>query len=126
MRKNIIISVLLFLGAFCAEAQHYDRGYETVPSSPFIKKGTWSVGGTAGYSQHINDSYNLLVISNINSEGYSLSVKPHLMYSIRDNMAAGLNKKPLTHEEVKETADMVADQFERLIYNTIVNIGRDK
>ena len=42
------------------------------------------------------------------------------------NMAAGLNKKPLTHEEVKETADMVADQFERLIYNTIINIGRDK
>ena len=90
MRKNIIISVLLFLGAFCAEAQHYDRGYETVPSSPFIKKGTWSVGGTAGYSQHINDSYNLLVISNINSEGYSLSVKPSLMYAIKDNMAVGL------------------------------------
>ena len=81
---------MLFLGAFSAEAQHYDRGYETVPSSPFIEKGTWSVGGTAGYSQHINDSYNLLVFSNINSEGYSLSVKPSLMYAIKDNMAVGL------------------------------------
>ncbi len=38
------------------------------------------------------------------------------------NMAAGLNKKPLTHEEVKETADRVADRFQRLIYNFIINL----
>ncbi len=38
------------------------------------------------------------------------------------NMAAGLSKKPLTHEEVKETADMVSEQFKKLIYNTVVNI----
>ena len=112
MRKNIIISVLLFLGAFCAEAQHYDRGYETVPSSPFIKKGTWSVGGTAGYSQHINDSYNLLVISNINSEGYSLSVKPHLMYSIRDNMAVGLKFSYNRNMFDLSTAELAMAQIE--------------
>ena len=41
------------------------------------------------------------------------------------NPAAGLNKKPLTHEEVKETADMVADQFQKLIYNTIINMGKE-
>ncbi|MBE6671042.1 MAG: purine-nucleoside phosphorylase [Ruminococcaceae bacterium] len=41
------------------------------------------------------------------------------------NMAAGLNTKPLTHEEVKETADMVAEQFQKLIYNTIINIGKE-
>lgn len=39
------------------------------------------------------------------------------------NPAAGLNKKPLTHEEVKETADMVADQFRQLIYNAILKMG---
>lgn len=38
------------------------------------------------------------------------------------NMAAGLSKKPLTHEEVKETACMVSEQFEKLIYNTVINI----
>ena len=41
------------------------------------------------------------------------------------NMAAGLNKKPLTHAEVKETADMVADQFQKLIYNAIINMNRE-
>lgn len=88
--KIRIILMMLFLGAVSAGAQHYDRGYETVPSSPFIKKGTWSVGGTAKYSQHINDKYSMLVISNINSEGYNISVKPKLMYAFNDNMEAGI------------------------------------
>ena len=39
------------------------------------------------------------------------------------NMAAGLNKQPLTHEEVKETADRGADMFKKLIFNAIINIG---
>ena len=90
MRKTILISILLFLGAISAGAQQYDRGYETVPSSPFIKKGTWGIGGTARYSQHINDASSLLVISNINSTGYNVSVNPKVMYAIKDNMAVGL------------------------------------
>ena len=90
MRKTILISILLFLGAISAGAQQYDRGYETVPSSPFIKKGTWGIGGTARYSQHINDANSLLVISNINSTGYNVSVNPKVMYAIKDNMAVGL------------------------------------
>ena len=63
---------MLFLGAISAEAQHYYRGYETVPSAPFIEKGTWMVGGNARYSQHVNDNLSMLVISNINSNGYSV------------------------------------------------------
>ena len=81
---------MLFLGAVCAEAQHYDRGYETVPSSPFIKKGTWMAGGTLRYSQHINDDYNFLVINDINSKGFNMSVNPKLMYMFKDNMGVGL------------------------------------
>lgn len=38
------------------------------------------------------------------------------------NMAAGLNDAPLTHEEVKETADRVAGEFERLVEGLIMNI----
>ena len=81
---------MLFLGDVCAEAQHYDRGYETVPSSPFIKKGTWMAGGTLRYSQHINDDYNFLVINDINSKGFNVSVNPKLMYMFKDNMGVGL------------------------------------
>lgn len=90
MRKISIIFLMLFLGAIGAEAQHYDRGYEKVPSSPFVKKGTWLLGGTARYSQHINNDYNLLVISDINSEGHNISVNPKMMYVFKDNMGVGL------------------------------------
>ena len=61
--------MMLLLGTLCAEAQHYDRGYEAEPSSPFLKKGTWMAGGSLRYSQHINDDYSLAVISDINSTG---------------------------------------------------------
>ncbi|MBQ3250219.1 MAG: hypothetical protein IJB05_03635 [Bacteroidales bacterium] len=90
MRRFIIIFAMLVLGALSAEAQHYDRGYETTPSSPFLKKGTWMAGGTARYSQHINDDYNFLVINDINSKGYNISVNPKLLYLFRDNMGVGL------------------------------------
>lgn len=90
MRRLLIIFSMLFLGALSAEAQHYDRGYESTPSSPFLKKGTWMAGGTARYSQHINDDYNFLVINDINSKGYNISVNPKLLYLFRDNMGVGL------------------------------------
>ena len=81
---------MLILGAFGAKAQHYDRGYETNPSSPFLKKGTWMVGGTAKYSYHTNNDYSFAVINNINSTGYDISVKPKLLYMLKDNMGVGL------------------------------------
>lgn len=81
---------MLFLGALSAGAQHYDRGYEAVPSSPFLKKGTWMLGGTLRYTQHVNDKYNFLVINDINSEGYKISANPKFMYMFKDNMGAGL------------------------------------
>ena len=35
------------------------------------------------------------------------------------NLGAGMNKTPLTHEEVQETADHVADEFQRLITTVV-------
>lgn len=90
MRKYFIISLILLLSAFCAGAQTYDRGYETSSASPFIKKGSWMLGGTARYSQHLNDDYNMLIINDINSKGYNVSVNPRLMYMFKDNMGVGL------------------------------------
>ena len=37
------------------------------------------------------------------------------------NKAAGINSAPLTHEEVKEAANMVADEFKRLVKKIIIN-----
>lgn len=90
MRKYLLIFTMLVLGALSAGAQHYDRGYETIPSSPFVEKGTWMLGGTARYTQHVNTDYNLLVINDINSSGYNVSASPKLLYMFKDNMGAGI------------------------------------
>lgn len=90
MRRFLIISIMLFLGAAGAEAQHYDRGYEAEPSSPFLEKGTWMIGGSARYSQHINDGYTLAIINDINSAGYNISSNSKLLYMFHDNMGIGL------------------------------------
>ena len=81
---------MLVLGAFGAKAQHYDRGYESNPSSPFLKKGTWMVGGTAKYSHHTNKDYSFAVINDINSTGYGITVNPKLLYMLKDNMGVGM------------------------------------
>lgn len=90
MRKISIIFLFLVLGALCAEAQHYDRGYEVNPSSPFLKKGAWMLGGSARYTQHANENFNLLVIDNINSTGFNLSASPRFLYVVKDNQGIGL------------------------------------
>lgn len=42
--------------------------------------------------------------------------------SVISNMAAGISPTPLTHEEVKETADKTAPLFKKLVYNSIEKI----
>ena len=88
--RYICISIVLMFIASSAGAQHYDRGYEVTPSTPFLKKGTWMAGGTVRYSQHANNNYNFLIINDINSKGYNITASPELMYMIRDNLGVGI------------------------------------
>ena len=90
MHRLLTISIILVLGAFGAEARSYDRGYESIPSTTFVPKGTWMTGGTVRYSQHINNNYDFLVISDINSTGYNISGVPKILYMFKDNMGLGL------------------------------------
>lgn len=40
------------------------------------------------------------------------------------NLAAGISPTPLTHAEIQETADRVAPQFEKLVTESILKIGK--
>ncbi len=40
------------------------------------------------------------------------------------NLACGIAKHPLTHQEVQETADRVAPLFKQLITESVVRIGK--
>ena len=41
------------------------------------------------------------------------------------NLACGMTKQPLSHEEVQETADRVAVDFKKLVTEVIVNIYKE-
>lgn len=56
----------------------------------FVPKGQWIFGGTASYSTHRNSSYQLAIIDNINSEGYTANVSPMIAYAPWKNMAVGI------------------------------------
>lgn len=90
MRKLILIFALFFMANSVLRAEKFDRGYESIPTTRFVTKGSWLVGGTVRYSQHSNENYNLLVISDINSEGYNVAVNAKGLYAFKDNMAAGI------------------------------------
>ena len=64
------------------------RGFST--DVCFVPKGQWIFGGTASYSTHTNRDYRLLVIDNINSDGYTVNVSPMVAYAIGKNMAVGV------------------------------------
>ena len=38
------------------------------------------------------------------------------------NMAAGISKEALNHEEVQETADRIAESFQKLVEKVVVNM----
>ena len=64
------------------------RGFST--DVCFVPKGQWIFGGTASYSTHTNRDFKLLVVDNIDSDGYTVNVSPMLAYAIGKNMAVGV------------------------------------
>ncbi|MCD8043742.1 MAG: hypothetical protein LUH10_11830 [Tannerellaceae bacterium] len=85
MRKQILLLICV-LGAFCTQAQRFDRGIE---QHTFVPKGQWVVGSSISYSEYSSDNYKFLVIEGIDASGYSFKVSPLVCYFFRDNVGAG-------------------------------------
>lgn len=112
MKLKVVILSLLFLGTLTAGAQKYDRGYETVPSNPFVKKGTFIMGGNARFSQHMNDDYSFLVINNINSTGLTAGGTLEMLCTFRDNLAVGVKAEYDRSILDLSSADLAVAQIE--------------
>ncbi len=61
----------------------------TTTSNTFVPKGQWIFGGSASYSTHNNSDYDVLVVEDFNSTGYTLKVTPFIGYAVSRNMAIG-------------------------------------
>lgn len=68
------------------EPQVFTRGLE---QTTFVPKGQWITGVSVNYTQSDQDNYQFFIIEDITGDNYSFKVSPMLMYSFKDNMAAG-------------------------------------
>lgn len=66
-----------------------ERGISSM-TSLFVPKGQWVFGGTISYSTHTNRDYDVLVIDDITSEGYTFRVSPMIGYALGNNSTIGL------------------------------------
>lgn len=70
------------------DAGRKGRGLAT--KDEFVARGQWTIGGSASYSVHRNQDFKLLVIDNINSEGYTFKVSPMIAFAPCKNMSVGV------------------------------------
>ncbi len=89
-KSKLLKSVLLLLFAMampCVRAQEqFTRGIEQIS---FVPKGQWISGVSVSYSQSNQDHYQFLVFENISGDTYSFKVSPMLLFTFKDNLAAG-------------------------------------
>lgn len=79
--------ILLFLCSFITvHAEGIDRG---IRKTTFIPKGQWMLGGTFSYSEHTDDDYRNIVLTDVNSDGYTFKASPFFGYFFRNNIAVG-------------------------------------
>ena len=81
-----LLPAILLLGCLTAHGQRFDRG---INKSIFVPKGQWLTGGSFSYTELGMDDYKLVVMDNMNGEGYTLSVSPFLGYFVGNNTAIG-------------------------------------
>lgn len=100
MKRIFIILLLGVLPALCLGAKKTEKEPSLRPdkshrglvnmSRMFVPKGQWLTGLNASFSTHSNDSYNIVVIDGVESDGYTVKVSPMLGYAFKDNLVAGI------------------------------------
>lgn len=81
----LFIAVLAILNSKAQE--QFSRNLEGIT---FIPKGQWISGVSVNYSQSDQDDYNFLVIEKWKGDAYTFKISPMVMYSFKDDLAAGM------------------------------------
>ena len=100
MKRTAIILMLAALSALSVSAKETDNRTPVKPdkshrglvdlSQTFVPRGQWLTGLNASFSTHTNDMYNIVIINDVESEGYTVNVSPMLGYAVKDNLVAGI------------------------------------
>lgn len=69
--------------------RHIERVNRDDLKATFIPKGQWMLGGTINFQDWDADSYDMLVLKNMQYNGYSFSGSPYFGYFVKNNLAVG-------------------------------------
>ena len=87
MKKGILLLLLISLGTVsCWGKERINRG---IVKMTFVPKGQWFFGGTCSYSEMSQENYKLLVLKDLNGNGYQLAIKPFIGYMVKDDLGVG-------------------------------------
>lgn len=88
LAKIALMALAAWLGGGSAAMaqQEFKRDLEQVT---FIPKGQWITGVSVNYAHSDQDNYDFFILENLSGDAYQFKVSPMLLYSFKDNMAAG-------------------------------------
>lgn len=69
--------------------RHIERVNRDDLKAVFIPKGQWMVGGTINFQQWDTENMDMLVLKNMQYNGYTFSGSPYFGYFIKNNVAVG-------------------------------------
>lgn len=85
MKGYIFVFVFFVCLATAAQAQlKFDREIQT---GLFVPKGAWLVGTTLSYTELRSTDFKLLVLKDLNGDGYTFKISPFGGYFFADNVA---------------------------------------
>lgn len=84
---SVLIALAALFSASTATAQEeFKRNLEQVN---FVPKGQWITGVSVSYSQSNQDNYQFFILEGLSGDTYNFKVSPMLLFSFKDNLAAG-------------------------------------
>lgn len=126
MKKNLfaifiaLAGVLLPLKGFGQEP--FKRGLEQIS---FVPKGQWITGLSVSYSQSHQNDYQFLVLENLSGDTYTFKLSPMVLYSFKDNMAAGGRFAYSRSKIDLDHADVVLDSETGYEVGRLYSIGQN-
>ena len=92
MNKLFAVSLVMTFAIFAGlwnGAMAQKRWSRDIEQSVFVPKGQWITGVSVSYSVSDQNHYQFLVFENINGDTYTFKLSPMVLYSFKDNLAAG-------------------------------------
>lgn len=87
---SVIAVLFCFTEAFAEKPKKIERYAPDAMKSLFVSKGTYMGGFSVAYQENSLENMNVTVLKNLDGDGYSFGISPHVGYFFADNQAVGI------------------------------------